>query len=449
MLMRNRLAPLGLTLLCGLWLGAFGAGPTLALAAPAPEATGPIIQLNLEGIVDPVMAKYVERGVRLAEKKSASLLVLLLDTPGGLDPSMRRITKELLNTAIPSVVYVHPAGGRAASAGAFIGQAATVLALTPGTNIGAAHPVDVQGKKASDKVANDATAYLIGLARQRGRNEKLSGQMVTDSLSLTAEQAVQDGVADILAATPEALWQQLSGRRVAQAQHELTLHVTSAAIQPVPMRMNEQFLHALTNPNVTYVLFLLGTYGLIYELANPGAILPGVAGAICLLLALMGFEGLPISLAGVLLLGLGALLLVLEVFVVSHGILATGGVVALILGSFMAFPSELPAFKVATSILITMIAVTVGYVLLFLFVALRLRRAIVVSGTESLLHAQGTVKASTLAGPMVHVRGDDWLVTRDSEKLKPGQTVEVLEVRGLKLKVRAVKPAEPESAKEE
>ncbi len=449
--MKNKLARFSLGITYGLMLCAAAAGPSQARETPAPEPAGPVIQLNLEGIVDPVMAKYVERGVRRAEKQSAHLLVLVLDTPGGLDPSMRRIAKQLLNTPIPSVVYVHPAGGRAASAGAFIGQAATVLALTPGTNIGAAHPVDIQGKKASDKVANDAAAYLIGLARQRGRNEKLAGQMVTNSISLTAEQAVQDNVADILAATPEELWRKLSGRRVQQGQTEHILQVSAQAVQLLPMRMNEQFLHALTNPNVTYVLFLLGTYGLIYELANPGAILPGVAGAICLLLALMGFEGLPISLAGVLLLGLGALLLVLEVFVVSHGILATGGVVALILGSFMAFPSELPAFKVATSILITMIVVTVGYVLLFLFVALKLRRAIAISGTESLVNAQGTVKAKTLAGLLVHVRGDDWLVTRDSGKLRPRQAVEVLEVRGLKLKVRpvATTPAGPEPAKEE
>ncbi|MCK5218263.1 nodulation protein NfeD, partial [bacterium] len=207
------------------------------------------------------------------------------------------------------------------------------------------------------------------------------------------------------------------------------------------MRGHERFLHALTNPNVTYVLFLVGIYGIIHELASPGAILPGVAGAISIILALMGFGGLPISIAGMLLLTLGAILLVLEIFVASNGILALGGLAALLFGSFMIFPSELPAFKVAHSIIWTMFAISAAYAAIFIYVVIRLRKAKVISGTESLMGERGYVKPGTLGGRIVHVQGDDWLVTPDSGKLEPGQEVEVVEVKGLRLKVRTCGPA--------
>lgn len=403
-----------------------------AASSPAGPATpGPVVRLDVEGIIDPILARYVERGLVRAQKADAALVLIVLDTPGGLDPSMRRIAKSLLNAPMPTVVYVHPAGARAASAGAFIGMAATYLALTPGTNIGAAHPVDLQGKKASAKIANDAAAYLVGLARQRGRSEDAAGRMVHQSLSLPAEEALAQGVADFTSPRVEDLLRQL-GEKVPA----LGL-VSGQTVQNIELRPTEELLHALSNPNLTYVLFLLGVYGLLYELASPGAILPGVAGAICLLLALMGFEGLPLSLTGLLLLALGAVLLVLEAFIVSHGILASGGAVALILGSFMLFPSDLPSFRLATSVLATMTALTVAYVMLFAVVALRLRRRPAISGMESLVGSQGVVTAKTPAGAIVHVAGDDWLVTRDSGELALNQKVVVEAAIGLRLKVRA------------
>lgn len=399
----------------------------------AQAAAGPVIRLDVEGIIDPILARYVERGLARAHKADAALVLLVLDTPGGLDPSMRRITKSLLNASVPTAVYVHPAGARAASAGAFIGAAATYLAMTPGTNLGAAHPVDLQGKKASAKITNDAAAYLVGLARRRGRNEDAAGRMVTKSLSLPAEEALKQGVADFIAPDVDDLLRQIAAK-------DPQLELAGRPVQPVPVRPTEELLHALSNPNLTYVLFLLGVYGLIYELASPGAILPGVAGAICLLLALMGFEGLPLSLTGLLLLVLGAVLLVLEAFVVSHGILAAGGAVSLILGSFMLFPSDLPSFRLATSVLATMSGLTVAYVMLFALVALRLRRRPAISGTESLVGAQGVVTAKTMAGVIVHVAGDDWLATGESGPLAPNQRVVVEAVEGLRLKVRPVAP---------
>lgn len=415
----------------GMLLAQGGQAWAAETAAPPTPAPGPVMRLDVEGIIDPILARYVERGLVRAQKAGAALVLIVVDTPGGLDPSMRRITKSLLNAPMPTVVYVHPAGARAASAGAFIGMAATYLALTPGTNIGAAHPVDLQGKKASAKVANDAAAYLVSLARQRGRNEDAAGRMVNESLSLPAEEALSQRVADFTAPRVEDLLRQVGEKVPSLSQ------VSSQAVRNIELRPTEELLHALSNPNLTYVLFLLGVYGLLYELASPGAILPGVAGAICLLLALMGFEGLPLSLTGLLLLALGAVLLVLEAFIVSHGILASGGAVALILGSFMLFPSDLPSFRLATSVLATMIGLTVGYVLLFAVVALRLRRRPAVSGMESLAGSRGVVTAKTPAGAIVHVAGDDWLVTRDSGELALNQEVVVEAAVGLRLKVRA------------
>jgi membrane-bound serine protease (ClpP class) len=414
--------------LCG-WAWASEPAPL-----PPTPAAGPVMRLDVEGIIDPILARYVERGLVRAHKANASLVLIVIDTPGGLDPSMRRITKSLLNASMPTLVYVHPAGARAASAGAFIGMAATYLALTPGTNIGAAHPVDLQGTKASAKVTNDAAAYLLGLARQRGRNENVADRMVRESLSLPAEEALQQQVADFTAQRVDDLLRQLGEKNP-------SLGLASGqTVQNIDLRPTEELLHALSNPNLTYVLFLLGVYGLLYELASPGAILPGVAGAICLLLALMGFEALPLSLTGLLLLALGAVLLLLEAFVVSHGILAAGGAVALILGSFMLFPSDLPSFRLATSVLATMIGLTVAYVMLFAVVALRLRRRPAISGMESLVGAPGVVTAKTVAGAIVHVAGDDWLVTRDSGELAQGQAVVVEAAEGLRLKVRPQPP---------
>lgn len=410
-----------------------------AAAGAAETPPGAIAVLRVEGIIDPVVAQYVERGLTQAEKDRARLVVLSLDTPGGLDRSMRRITQRIINARVPVAVYVSPAGARAASAGAFIVLAAPLAAMAPGTNIGAAHPVDLQGRSASEKITNDAAAYMESLARLHGRPADWATQAVRRSRSTPAEEALRLGVVDVVADGVPELLARLDGREVDVDAQRRRLRLSGAEIRERPMSGGEKFLHALTNPNVTYVLFLVGLYGLIYELAAPGAILPGVAGAIAVLLALMGFEGLPISLTGMLLLALGAGLLVLELFVVSHGILATGGLAALILGSLMVFPAAAPAFRVATAVMAGMLAVTAAFIGLILGVVLRgRRRGRAVSGVESLIGARGIVKETVAGGALVNVRSEDWLAEAEAGTLAPGQTVEVTAVKGLHLVVRIV-----------
>jgi membrane-bound serine protease (ClpP class) len=407
-----------------------------ALAAEPPSE--PVLRLRVEGIIDPASAQYVARGLDQAERQHARLVLLLLDTPGGLDRSMRQITERILNARVPVAVYISPAGARAASAGAFITLAAPLAAMAPGTNLGAAHPVDLQGKSASVKITNDAAAYLESLARLRHRPEEWARQAVRASLSTPAEEAVRLGVVDFTALDEAALLQKLEGRTVILGREARQLALAGAPVADVPMNLGERFLHVLANPNLSYVLFLIGIYGLIYELASPGAILPGVAGAIAILLAMIGFEGLPVSLTGLLLLALGGFLLILEPFVVSHGILAVGGLAALISGSLIVFPGSAPAFRVATSVMVGMLATTAAFIVFILWILISGRkRTKVVSGVESLIGARGVVKQLTPDGALVHVQGEDWLAEEASgQALAPAESVEVVAVAGLTLKVR-------------
>ncbi len=423
-------------LLAAVWL----AGPA---AVPAEAAEGPVVRLRVEGIIDAVTARYVERGLGEAERLDARLAVIVLDTPGGLDRSMRRGVQSILNTRVPVAVYVAPSGARAASAGAFLAMAAPFVALAPGTNLGAAHPVDLQGKSASDKIANDAAAYLESLARLRGRPAEWARQAVHESRSTPAEEAVRLGVADLVAPDWDALLRGLEGREVLLTGGAGRLALAGAPVRDLPPNLGERLLHALADPNVTYILFLVGTYGLIYELAAPGAILPGVAGAIAIVLALLGFDALPISLAGALFLALGAGLIILELFVISHGILAVGGLLSLVLGSLVLFPSPLPGFRAAASVMGGMLAATAGFVALLVWVILRHRRRRAVSGVESLVGERGTVKARSGDGWLVNVRGEEWLARSAAGELTPGRTVEVLEVDGLHLVVREEKGTDP------
>lgn len=408
----------------------------LGLGAPS-AGQAPVVTLEVDGIIDPVVARYVDRGVSAAEGMDAGLVVLALDTPGGLDQSMRAITRRLVNARVPVAVYVSPAGARAASAGAFISLAAHLLAMAPGTTIGAAHPVDLQGKSASEKITNDAAAYLQSLARLRGKSQAWAERAVRRSLASTAEQALQANVADMISPDLKSLLAGLDGRSVDLPSGKKILQVKDAPLRDLPMTFFENFLHALSNPNVTYILFLVGLYGLIYELAAPGLILPGVAGAISLLLALMGMEALPISLTGILLLALGAGLLILELFVISHGILAVGGLLALLLGSLMLFPGTSPSFRVSHGLIAGMLSLSAAYIFLIIWVALRARKAKALTGVESLAGAHGRVKALTPEGALVHVQGEDWLATPDSGPLAVGQDVEVEAISGLKLKVKS------------
>ena len=322
----------------------------LLAATPVSSAPAPVATVVVDGVISPVTLRLVESAITRAKAGGAQALVIQLDTPGGLERSMRAICQRLLNAEIPVVVWVGPTGARAASAGVFITMAAHVAAMAPATNIGAAHPVSVGGgvdKESMRKVENDAAAFIRTIAIERGRNAEWGEKAVRQSVSVTEREAVRLKVVDFIADSIPDLMQKLDGRTVKTVQGPVTLATRGAVATPIEIGFRDRVLAVITDPNVAYVLMMLGTLGLIFELSTPGAVLPGVIGGISLILAFFAFQSLPINYAGLLLILFGIVLLVAEIKVVSHGVLAVGGMVAMALGSIMLFDAPELDFRVS------------------------------------------------------------------------------------------------------
>ncbi|MFQ5354003.1 MAG: nodulation protein NfeD, partial [Thermodesulfobacteriota bacterium] len=325
--------------------------PSAARAAPEKTearaaATGKVYYLRAEGVINPVMAEYINGGILRAEEEKAQAIIIELDTPGGLDLSMREIIKAELGSSVPVVVYVAPAGSRAASAGVFITMAAHVAAMAPGTNIGSAHPVAMGGTKMDEtmlkKVENDAAAYIKGIALKRKRNAEWAEDAVRKSVNVTAEEAVKLKVIDLVATDRQELLAKINNMKVQLSRGPVTLHTEGAVVEVIDMGLRERILKAISDPNVAYVLMMIGMLGLYFELSNPGTILPGVVGAISLVLAFYSLNTLDINYAGLLLIGLAVIFFIVEINVVSYGLLTMAGLVALVLGSIMLFDSPMP-----------------------------------------------------------------------------------------------------------
>src|SRR6266852_237690 len=311
----------------------------LPIAGPASAAT-PVSLIELDSAITPVTVRLLATAIERARSQRAVALIVQLDTPGGLERSMRSIVQQILNSDIPVVVYVAPTGARAASAGVFITIAAHVAAMAPATNIGAAHPVALGGgvdKESMKKIENDAAAFIRTVALERGRNAEWAEKAVRQSVSITEREAVQLKVVDLIAASVPELLDKIDGRTVKTIKGPRTLATRGAPVKPIEVGFRDRVLNVITDPNVAYILMMLGTIGLLAELYNPGAIFPGVIGAISIILAFFAFQSLPINYAGLLLILLGLILLIAELKFISHGVLAIGGVVAMGLGSLMLF----------------------------------------------------------------------------------------------------------------
>ena len=335
-----------------------------AIIAPTNSVPGPIYIVKAEGIVNPVMSEYIIKSIEEAKGAGASLVVIELDTPGGLDLSMRDIVKTLLASPVPVAVYVAPSGSRAASAGVFITMAADIAAMAPGTNIGSAHPVAINGKEMDEtmvtKVKNDAASYIKSIAAKRGRNAQWAEKAVRESVNITASEALELKVIDLMAKDTQTLLALLDGRSIKFDGKDRTLKLAGARRVSVEMGLRHRILDAITNPNVAYVLMMIGMVGLYFELSSPGAIFPGVIGAICIILAFYSFQTLPVNYAGLLLIGLGAAFFVIELSVTSFGLLTIAGIISFTLGSLMLFDSPLPFMRVSLSVILpTVIAVSV------------------------------------------------------------------------------------------
>ena len=406
---------------------------------PLPSPAPIVYVATYEGIINPVAAEYITDTISEAVEKQGEAIIIRLDTPGGLDTSMRLIIKEMAGAEIPVIVYVAPEGARAASAGVFITMAADIAVMAPGTNIGAAHPVAMGGAKmdeeTSKKVENDAAAYIRTIAEGHGRNAVWAEDAVRKSISATESEALDLKVIDLVADNLTSLLSQIEGREVETAQGKTTLNTLGAKLEFLPISMRLRILNALANPNIAYVLMLLGTYGLIFELSNPGAILPGVIGGICLILAFYSFQALPISYAGLLLILLGIILLIAEINVPSYGILTIGGIISLALGSLMLVKTDVPYMRISIYVIIPSVLGTALFFVLVVGMAWKAHYHKPMMGKEGLMGLVGVSKTDISPHGQVLLQGEIW--EADSENpIKKGEEIKVTGIDGLKLKIK-------------
>ncbi|HEX7124869.1 MAG TPA: nodulation protein NfeD [Thermodesulfobacteriota bacterium] len=415
--------------------GAAGPSP-----APAEPAAAPVVYLAVvDDAITPVTAAYIEEAIAAAELARAAALVVQLDTPGGLVSSMREIVKDILASKVPVMVYVGPPGAHAGSAGAFITIAAHVAAMAPGTNIGAASPVAAGGGEIDEtmqkKIVNDAAAYIEGLARQRGRNAEWAVKAVREAASVQAEEAAKLNVVDFVAASVAEALDKADGRKVDVEGRKVVVRTKGARIVPFEMRWNLRVLSVLANPNLAYLLFLAGLAGLAIEFYNPGAILPGVTGAIALILAMFAFQVLPINWAGILLILVGLGLLIAEVKVASHGILGVGGVVALALGSIIFVDWSAPNYlRVSLLVVVPTVATLALGLLLIVGAAVRSQRRPAMGGEADLIGETGEALGPIAPEGKVFVHGEYWNA-RSATPIAAGERVRVTAVRGFVVEV--------------
>jgi membrane-bound serine protease (ClpP class) len=414
------------------------------------EATQPrtVLQLSLDAAIDPVAHRRIQEAIDEAARRNAAAVVIEMDTPGGLLTSTREIVQAIFASPVPVIIYVGPSGARAGSAGVFLTLASHVAAIAPGTNIGAAHPVSIStpgggegmGETMETKVTNDAAAFARSIAERRGRNAKWAEGAVRESLSITENEALKEGVIDLIAADVPALLDACDGRKVDLPSGATTLHTKGATVIPVSTPFKYRFLGWLANPNTAYLLMLLGVYGLIFELANPGAIFPGVAGAISLVLAAFALGMLPFNAAGIALILVALALFVIDLFVPTHGILTTGGVVAFTIGSIMLFDvPEAMDFGISWQVLIPATAATAAFFIFAVGLGLKAQRRRAVTGQGGLVGEIGRARTELAPAGKVFLHSEIWNA-RATAHVAVGEAVRVVAVRGMELDVEPVTP---------
>ncbi len=401
--------------------------------------------INLEGVITAPSAHYVAGSLEEAQKAGADGMIILLDTPGGLDTAMRDIAKSILNASLPVIVYVYPSGARAASAGVIITQAAHVAAMAPGTNIGAAHPVEIgiggsgqMDKTMSKKIENDAAAYARSIAKTRGRSEEWVEKAVRKSESITADEALKLNVIDVVALDIEKLLAAIDQKEVIVAGNKKKISTAHAVLNTKKMGTRQGILAAISNPNIAYLLLLIGLAGLYFEFSTPGAILPGVIGGISLLLAFFGLSTLPVNYTGVLLILFSIILFIAEIKIMSHGMLTVGGVISLALGSFILFDTPEPALRISLQVLIPAILLASGFFVVVIWLAVKAQMRKHYSGAESMIEGQGEARTAIDGEGKVFFQGEYW--TAQSDQFIPqGAKVRIKKVEGLNLIVEEIK----------
>jgi membrane-bound serine protease (ClpP class) len=409
----------------------------------AKEAPPVFDLITLNAAITPPAAEYVEKSIAEAGRQKSAGIIIQMDTPGGLDTAMRDIAKSILNAPLPVIVYVAPPGARAASAGVIIVAAAHVAAMAPGTNIGAAHPVGIgiggkMDKTMSRKVENDAVAYVQGIAKKRGRNEAWVEKAVRKSESITADEALRLNVIDIVAADIPSLLKQVDGRKIDVNGRERIISTVGAVVRERTMEARDRILAALSNPNIAYILFLIGLAGLYFEFSTPGAILPGVIGGISLILAFFAMQTLSINYAGVLLIIFAVILFIAEIKIVSHGVLSIGGVIALLIGSLMLFNTAGSSLRVSWSVLVPAVALTSFFFIAVVGMAMKAQLRPSQGGSEGMTGQEGVAVGDIFHEGKVLVDGEYWNAVSDVP-ISAGRNIRVVGVEQLKLRVE---PAE-------
>jgi membrane-bound serine protease (ClpP class) len=402
-----------------------------------------VLQIKIDGTINPVTAGFIKRSIEEAHKAEAECLLIQLNTPGGLVKSTRVIVSDILESPVPVVVYVAPGGAHAGSAGVFITLAAHVAAMAPGTNIGAAHPVGLQGGTDSvmnTKTTNDAAAFIRAIAEKRNRNLEWAENAVRNSISVSEREALQQRIIDTIAPHTADLLNMMEGRVVEVSSGLVTLHTRSAQVETREMGWAERLLDIISDPNIAYILLMLGFYGLLFELYNPGAILPGIIGGIAIVLAFYAMHTLPINYAGLALIIFGLVLFLLEIKVVSHGMLAIGGVVSLLLGSLMLIrpQSHFDAVRLSLSVVIPAVLVTTFFFLFVVGMGLRAQRVKPVSGLEGMVGDVGESLNELNPTGTVLVHGEIWQARSVGRPIEKGEKVRVVALEGLKVAVEPV-----------
>jgi membrane-bound serine protease (ClpP class) len=414
--------------------------------------------LEINGAIGPATADYVERSINDAREQNAKLIILQIDTPGGLDTSMRQIIKAIINSPVPIASYVSPSGARAASAGTYILYASHIAAMAPATNLGAATPVQIGGmgdlpelpqknpdtelpdmsKQSSmeQKMMNDAEAYIRSLAQMHGRNEEWAAKAVREAASLSAQAALEKNVINLIAEDVADLLRQIEGREIKMfGQSTILANTQQLSLQYVKPDWRNKLLSIITDPNVAYILMLLGIYGLFFELMNPGSIVPGVVGGICLILALFAFQVLPINYAGLLLILLGYAFMVSEAFLPSFGILGIGGVIAFIIGSIILLDTDLPQYQISKALILSIGIISVGFFVFIVNWAMKVHKQPKTTGIDAMIGAEA--ECTTAIPLRVRVHGEEWKA-QSKQPVEVGQKLYVTAIHGLELAVTPI-----------
>jgi len=406
---------------------------------------GSIVKITVDAPIHPITSEYILKALEKADNEKASLIIIVINTPGGLDSSMREIIEKILAAETPVVAYVSPSSARAASAGFFIGVACDLFVMAPGTNTGAAHPVGVgitgqqMDETMADKVTHDAASYIKTIAEKRGRNMKMAEDAVRESLSYTEEEALEGGLIDLIAKSEQEIIDHFHEKTIKRFDaEEHVLNLKGEQIVEIPMTARQKFLLTISNPNLAYILLMLGLLGLYFEFSNPGAILPGVLGGICLLMAIFSFQILPINYVGLILILLAIGLFILELKIQSYGILSVGGVLAMVIGSIMLIDAPIPELRPSLNFIIP-IAISLSLIFLFLIIlTVKAHARKAATGREGLIGEIGKAQTDLSPEGKVFVHGEIWNAEA-RENIPMGSKVEVVEVlKNLKIKVTKV-----------